>query len=310
MAPSRRVKVAGVTFEGRQDAVKLLHPGQPLMLRRTPWNKFDRLAVEVTTLSGEPLGYVPKTENANFQTHEVQFGRVEFVGRVPGKEPPTWGLALSCWPDLASPDSSPLPWELLPAPKNGVAGARASGGGRGAARGGGRGGRAVAGAARGGAAQAGAPGAWQEALQAAVGAQRWAALAESAHARAYDACEVTGLPLAAAPLQLVPVWRFDEGARTAKLLRLALVCPEVALCARALDLPPGSEEERTAASAIVAIHRWEEPAEGDDDALWSAPAPVTNPHLTAHLAYVRGRRDAMRGEGWGVDLTSALELEA
>lgn len=51
-------KVAGVTFEGRQDSVRALHPGDPLVLRREPDNPHDPHAVKVLTASGAHIGYL------------------------------------------------------------------------------------------------------------------------------------------------------------------------------------------------------------------------------------------------------------
>eukprot|EP00798_Chlamydomonas_sp_ICE-L_P008042 gene8042-1276_t len=78
--PNQRFFVAGVSFEGRQEAVKGLTFGQHVMLRRTPWNQYDSNAVEVSTLAGLSLGFVPKAVNPEFQTHEVVCGEVLTVG--------------------------------------------------------------------------------------------------------------------------------------------------------------------------------------------------------------------------------------
>ena len=51
-------KVAGVTFEGRQETVRALRPGDPLMLRREPDNPHDPHAVKVVTASGTQIGYL------------------------------------------------------------------------------------------------------------------------------------------------------------------------------------------------------------------------------------------------------------
>lgn len=51
-------KVAGVTFEGRQDVVRSLVPGDPLLLRREPDNPHDPHAVKVLTGSGAQVGFL------------------------------------------------------------------------------------------------------------------------------------------------------------------------------------------------------------------------------------------------------------
>src|SRR5437667_2836192 len=51
-------KVAGVTFEGRQETVQALRPGDALMLRREPDNPHDPHAVKVVTASGTQIGYL------------------------------------------------------------------------------------------------------------------------------------------------------------------------------------------------------------------------------------------------------------
>ncbi|MDR7400790.1 MAG: single-stranded-DNA-specific exonuclease RecJ [Armatimonadota bacterium] len=51
-------KVVGVTFEGRQQVVAGLRPGDALRLRREPRNPHDPHAVQVLTASGVPVGYL------------------------------------------------------------------------------------------------------------------------------------------------------------------------------------------------------------------------------------------------------------
>lgn len=52
-------KVAGVTFEGRQDIIKNLEAGTPLLFERDPENKFDKNAVKVIA-EGKHIGFLPK----------------------------------------------------------------------------------------------------------------------------------------------------------------------------------------------------------------------------------------------------------
>lgn len=51
-------KVAGVTFEGRQDIVRSLSAGDLLVLRREPENPHDPHAITVSTATGEQIGYL------------------------------------------------------------------------------------------------------------------------------------------------------------------------------------------------------------------------------------------------------------
>ncbi|HXF83578.1 MAG TPA: single-stranded-DNA-specific exonuclease RecJ [bacterium] len=57
-AAAFHTKVAGVTFEGRQEVVKTLRPGETLRLQREPANPVDPHAVAVLTASGRQVGYL------------------------------------------------------------------------------------------------------------------------------------------------------------------------------------------------------------------------------------------------------------
>lgn len=52
-------KVAGVTYEGRQEIVGQCHPGERLLLVREPDNPIDPGAVKVMRMNGQQLGYIP-----------------------------------------------------------------------------------------------------------------------------------------------------------------------------------------------------------------------------------------------------------
>jgi len=59
-------KLVGVTFEGRQDVIKVLQGNEPLRVRREADNQFDPQAVAVDVLFGEewaPIGYIAKDKN-------------------------------------------------------------------------------------------------------------------------------------------------------------------------------------------------------------------------------------------------------
>ena len=53
-------RVVGVTFNGRQGVIKQLTAGEPLLLKREPYNKYDANAVSVERLNGAQLGYLSK----------------------------------------------------------------------------------------------------------------------------------------------------------------------------------------------------------------------------------------------------------
>lgn len=57
-APSFHTKLAGVSFEGRQDVVSALVPGAPLRLVRQPDNEFDPNAIAVLDPRGEQVGFL------------------------------------------------------------------------------------------------------------------------------------------------------------------------------------------------------------------------------------------------------------
>ncbi|QDZ21973.1 HIRAN domain-containing protein [Chloropicon primus] len=76
------INVAGVSFEQRQDLVKMMRVGNAVLLEQEPLNRFDPLAVAVYTLSGEKLGYVPRTMTHLLRQQRYALGVVESVGPV------------------------------------------------------------------------------------------------------------------------------------------------------------------------------------------------------------------------------------
>lgn len=54
------VPVAGVNYKKRQEAVKNLRANEHVLLRREPFNPYDRFAIRVETSDGHHIGYVPK----------------------------------------------------------------------------------------------------------------------------------------------------------------------------------------------------------------------------------------------------------
>jgi single-stranded-DNA-specific exonuclease len=57
-AESFHTKLAGVSFEGRQEVVARLQPGAPVRLVRQPDNEFDPNAIAVFAPTGEQIGYL------------------------------------------------------------------------------------------------------------------------------------------------------------------------------------------------------------------------------------------------------------
>jgi len=79
LCPKFQVNIVGVSFDGRQDAVKELEQRQPVALVKEPDNKFDASAVRVETLCGKQLGYIPRDTTCNIK-HDTCFGHVLSMG--------------------------------------------------------------------------------------------------------------------------------------------------------------------------------------------------------------------------------------
>ncbi|CAD7694669.1 unnamed protein product [Ostreobium quekettii] len=78
--PMERIKVAGVSFEDRQEVLASCNFGDVVILSHEPWNPVDPSAVAVHLLDGRQLGYVPRDSTGVF-THKTTFGRISSVGR-------------------------------------------------------------------------------------------------------------------------------------------------------------------------------------------------------------------------------------
>ena len=173
----------------------------------------DARAVAVHTLGGTLVGWVPKAENERFQSHELVFGRVDFVGSVPGSD--IWGARVVAQPALLPAHVSPFPWQLLPSSSTPAAGLRkspASGAGRAATA---PSTTAPPSSLSGGAPTAGLLG--DDRLQQAVGPKLWQQWSEAARLRSKGRCEVTGASPTDVPLELVPIWQYNDHARVAKV---------------------------------------------------------------------------------------------
>ncbi|GAB5370396.1 hypothetical protein AAMO2058_001489300 [Amorphochlora amoebiformis] len=94
--PLEYFTVAGVSFDGRQEVLKSLLPGEVVTLEHEPNNPFDSAAVAVRTLNGTQLGYVPRGLTQRFKQSSMSFGVVESVGANPEG---LLGLRVSVRPD-------------------------------------------------------------------------------------------------------------------------------------------------------------------------------------------------------------------
>ncbi|KAG2442539.1 hypothetical protein HXX76_002625 [Chlamydomonas incerta] len=108
--PPDTFRLAGVTFEGRQELVRALQPDQILLLEREPWNPYDAAAVRVSDLRGRTLGYVPRKDghNSRYSCTEHGFALVASVGQVAEPESSNYGAIALARPDLASLTLEPL----------------------------------------------------------------------------------------------------------------------------------------------------------------------------------------------------------
>lgn len=87
-AISYNSKLVGVTFEGRQEVIKVLTGNERLAVRREADNKYDKNAVAVDVQFGEawvPIGYIAKDKNANIAKaldagNEVLIGIASLTG--------------------------------------------------------------------------------------------------------------------------------------------------------------------------------------------------------------------------------------
>ena len=95
-APVVQARVAGVSFQDRQEAVAALRQGEGLLLVREPLNEFDNRAVHVTSLRGRSLGYVPRDRTHLFPLPIT----LAFVAAVGAGDHGLWGLTLCSKPTL------------------------------------------------------------------------------------------------------------------------------------------------------------------------------------------------------------------
>jgi len=74
-------KVAGVTFENRQDKIKKMKGGDKIILQREPDNSYDKNAIRVLTQLGEHIGYISKIQ-ARFYAPKLDNIKESVCGEV------------------------------------------------------------------------------------------------------------------------------------------------------------------------------------------------------------------------------------
>jgi len=86
-------KIAGVTFEGRQDIIRKLGPGSPLFLERQPENPYDCNAIKLLTISGEHIGYVGRVLAESLAESMDKGNKYEcYVSELTGGNDKNYGL--------------------------------------------------------------------------------------------------------------------------------------------------------------------------------------------------------------------------
>ena len=87
--------VAGISY--RQDAASRCQVGDPVQLIREPENPHDENAIQVLSIDGEPLGYIPRSQSAELAADMDSLSRVSAtIKKVTGgyDDKPTIGLVL------------------------------------------------------------------------------------------------------------------------------------------------------------------------------------------------------------------------
>ncbi len=101
-------KVAGVTFEGRQESVRTLAPGEPLVVRREPDNPHDPHAVKVVTGRGVQIGYLSaRVASRLAPSMDTGTRYTATVSQITGGGERSYGVNIYVQRQDASPDESP-----------------------------------------------------------------------------------------------------------------------------------------------------------------------------------------------------------
>lgn len=105
----RSYPIRGVSFGNCQEVLSKGYPRQSLLLVREPGNLFDPNAVQIQTLEGEPVGYVPRDQTHDF-SQERSLGCLQSKGQVDtGKGSILWGGHVLARPRLPGIFWTPLP---------------------------------------------------------------------------------------------------------------------------------------------------------------------------------------------------------
>eukprot|EP00879_Flechtneria_rotunda_P009353 GHRR01009792.1.p1 GENE.GHRR01009792.1~~GHRR01009792.1.p1 ORF type:complete len:330 (+),score=106.31 GHRR01009792.1:262-1251(+) len=107
--PFQLLHIRGVTFEGRQELLQKLVPGQAVLLVKEPSNEYDPAAVAITALDGNCLGHVSRQRTGDFPL-QACFGHIVTLGQ--SQATGNWGASVSCCSVLHGLhlDSLPRSW--------------------------------------------------------------------------------------------------------------------------------------------------------------------------------------------------------
>lgn len=119
-----------------------------------------------------------------------------------------------------------------------------------------------------------------------LGSSREAQLRGNAAAKAGGYCEVSGVDGKQAPLQAVPVWRYNEARRVVELVRLAMLCGPLAEVRARLQSGLAAGEE------VAAL------AESADGWTLARINALRREDVALYMQYVRDRARRMDAEGW------------
>ncbi len=103
------VHIAGFQYyDGmKEEVLRLLRVDDPVILRREPENIYDGNAVEVFTMAGYKLGYLPRSDNtviAAIADQEVELGaKLSFVDP---KAPPWERVAVNVYQVIPTPEAA------------------------------------------------------------------------------------------------------------------------------------------------------------------------------------------------------------
>lgn len=94
------VKAVGVSW--RQDVVRALKDGQPLVIRHLPDHPQDPNACAIETTAGEPVGYIPRALAERLAAQEPGLWRGRVVELLAGEK--AWGVRVCVVESMATDD--------------------------------------------------------------------------------------------------------------------------------------------------------------------------------------------------------------